>query len=219
MGNELTILANKYLTDKGTIYPEYHGYTDVYYKFWKDIKDDVKNVFEIGIGGEFPRTKHAGSHKMLRDFFTNAQIYGLDVSVSRLDESEKIIQYQCDQTHKDKLKDIFDKLEPMDILMDDGGHNTINQQISFGFLFQYVKSGGMYIIEDLHTSVWGGWGLPALDPNCSLNVLKRFIEIGKIETPYMTEEEKEYLNENILSVEIFDIKGTNNDLTSIIKKK
>ena len=77
----------------------------------------------------------------------------------------------------------------------------------------------MYVIEDLHTSVWGDWGLPANDPNCMLNVLKRYQETGIIETPYMTDEEKVYLYKNIISVEIFDIKGENNDITSIIKKK
>lgn len=219
MENELTQLANKYLTDKGTIYPEYHGYTNVYYEIWKDLKEEAKNVFEIGIGSECARTKEASSHKMLRDFFVNANIYGIDVSVNFNLNENRIFQYKCDQTDKSKLKDILDKLELMDIIIDDGGHNTIYQQISFGFLFQYVKSGGIYIIEDLHTSVWGGWGLPASHPNCALSVLKRFQETGIIDTPYMTDEEKDYLNNNILSIDIIDIKGTNNDITSIIKKK
>jgi len=34
----------------------------------------------------------------------------------------------------------------------------IQQINSFKALFPFVKSGDMYIIEDLHTSYWKGWG-------------------------------------------------------------
>ena len=38
-----------------------------------------------------------------------------------------------------------------DIIIDDGGHTMKQQQISLGILFFAVKSGGYYVIEDLHT--------------------------------------------------------------------
>ena len=38
-----------------------------------------------------------------------------------------------------------------DIIIDDGGHTMRQQQISLGVLFDAVKSGGYYIMEDLHT--------------------------------------------------------------------
>ena len=44
------------------------------------------------------------------------------------------------------------------MIIDDGGH-TMNQQItSFRVLFPYVKSGGIYVIEDLCTSYWKEYG-------------------------------------------------------------
>ena len=41
-----------------------------------------------------------------------------------------------------------------DIIIDDGGHHMHEQITSFETLFPHLKSGGLYIIEDLHTSYW-----------------------------------------------------------------
>ena len=48
-----------------------------------------------------------------------------------------------------------------DIILDDGGHKMDQQITSFRVLFPILKSGGVYIIEDLGTSYlleWGGYG-------------------------------------------------------------
>jgi hypothetical protein len=39
-----------------------------------------------------------------------------------------------------------------DIIVDDGGHTMAQQTTSLVHLLRKVKSGGLYIIEDLHTS-------------------------------------------------------------------
>ena len=69
-----------------------------------------------------------------------------------------------------------------DIIIDDGGH-TMNQQItSFKALFPYVKKGGMYIIEDLHTSYWNNFGSegncdnPKASPNSTIRFLQALVD-------------------------------------------
>jgi len=44
-----------------------------------------------------------------------------------------------------------------DIIIDDGGHTMKQQQISLKYLFNAVKPGGYYVLEDLHTCS-GQWG-------------------------------------------------------------
>lgn len=44
------------------------------------------------------------------------------------------------------------------MILDDGGHTMVQQVISFKYLFPHVKSGGLYIIEDLHISYWERFG-------------------------------------------------------------
>jgi hypothetical protein len=46
----LTNLANKYKTDKGTFGPTPHGFTDFYESFLLDTKNDIEKVLEIGVG-------------------------------------------------------------------------------------------------------------------------------------------------------------------------
>jgi hypothetical protein len=45
---------------------------------------------------------------------------------------------------------------PPDIILDDGSLIAAHQTASFRTLFPLLKDGGLYIIEDLHTSYWDG---------------------------------------------------------------
>ena len=50
----------------------------------------------------------------------------------------------------------------LDIVMDDGSHVATHQRVSFETLFPLLADGGLYLIEDTHTSYWsyffeGGW--------------------------------------------------------------
>lgn len=63
-----------------------------------------------------------------------------------------------DQSNKEDLHAFASQIGPFDIILDDGGH-TMDQQInSLNALFPYLKAGGLYIIEDLHTSYWEVYG-------------------------------------------------------------
>ena len=44
-----------------------------------------------------------------------------------------------------------------DIVLDDGSHIGRHQQASFECLFPLLAEGGLYVIEDLHSSYWGGF--------------------------------------------------------------
>lgn len=212
---ELTILANKYRTDKGTDGPDYHGYTEIYSDY---IDKNIKNVLEIGIGGEFQYTKKASSLKMWKEYLPNAKIYGIDVNRSFFIEEDRIICKYCDQSDVVCLTNLMREINnSFDLIIDDGCHNTIYQQITFSTLFQYVASGGLYIIEDLHTSVWGDWGLPANDPNCALNMLTELKNTGKITSKYI--DNKKYIEESVKDCEIFFINNSKDHITSIIRKK
>jgi len=167
--NELEMLARKHNTDKqvgdGSI-PECHGYTDKYFELFGDHKFDYTDVLELGIW-------FGGSHKMWKEFFVNAEVYGVDnfsglwhkykTEQPELPEPEiaKIIEKHvddlrefgvsvtvADQMDKENLENVFADIE-FDFICDDGGHGAWQQQISFGFLWDHLKPGGYYIIEDL----------------------------------------------------------------------
>jgi hypothetical protein len=99
-----------------------------------------------------------------------------------------------------------------------------DQQITLAKLFKMLKSDGIYILEDLHTSfevvmpekAWCGWGDSS--KTITLNMLESFKETGKIESDYMTQDEMDYLSENIKSVEIYKNRP-DWSVTSVIIKK
>jgi hypothetical protein len=167
--NELDELARKYNTDKRTNDPGqsiYHDYTILYYNLFKDHQQEYQSILELGIW-------EGASHKMWNDFFPNAIIYGVDnfsgifkkytdenpqlnpmqinkMLSDKIDELENlgIVVVPCDQTDKEGLDDAFFGLT-FDVIIDDGGHGSWQHQKSFDILWDKVKSGGFYIIEDL----------------------------------------------------------------------
>jgi hypothetical protein len=99
-----------------------------------------------------------------------------------------------------------------------------DQQITFAILFKMLKSGGIYILEDLHTSVEClmpeksifQWGDPT--KTTTLKMLEYFNMKNKIKSDYLNEEQENFLSENIEFCEIYYL-NNGNSITSIIKKK
>ena len=92
------------------------------------------------------------------------------------------------------------------------------QQVSFGFLFKLVRPGGYYIIEDVHTSLLADYGAEPGGENTSLTMIDRFVRNGKIESKYVTDEERQYLDSNISYCNLMS-RDNGKSITCIFKKK
>jgi len=212
----LTNLANKYGSDKGE--KSYaNNFTKIYDSYLSDRRNDVKKVLEIGVG-------NGGSLRMWCEYFPNAIIYGIDINPGFLFSEDRIITALVDQSNREGLKKFAEENGPFDLILDDGSHNVIHQQISLGLLFPYLEDGGYYIVEDLHTSFgWGGidWGLEANHPNVTYNVLDRFIKSNytSIDSPYIIDEEKSFIENNVSHIAFFETRPQPKErITSVIKK-
>ena len=139
---ELDRLALKYGVGKG---PNWICYTNTYDKYFQNIKYDVKNLLEIGV--EF-----GNSIKMWREFFLNANIYGLDKNnqCSNL-QLDRIKIFTGDQSDSDDLDKIINETNcSFDIIIDDASHKINDMIFTFDYLFnRCLISGGIYIIEDI----------------------------------------------------------------------
>ncbi len=139
----LNELAVKYGTDKG---PEDHMYTDRYSLYLEQYRDIEFNLLEIGVFD-------GASVKMWKEYFPKANIVALDIDPRcKQYEEDRINIHIGDQTDVKFLQDVFNKYGHFEVILDDGGHSWKQQIVSFETLFPLLTPGGLYFVEDMHTS-------------------------------------------------------------------
>jgi hypothetical protein len=140
--NYLDELADKYGTDKKILC---HGYTRVYDKFFGPIKNEVKNLIEVGIFD-------GASVKMWQEYFKNANIMALDISQNSVDsvkDIDRVTSLLQNATDGSFWKSLPFKA---DIIIDDGSHVVEEQESMLLAAWDSLLPGGYYIIEDTHSS-------------------------------------------------------------------
>lgn len=145
----LTELANSYNSDKGNAYKCAHHYTQHYEKVFSKYKNkDGFSLLEIGLNRD--DCSEVPSLRMYRDYFgEKAKISGFDICPEfKAFESAGFEIFTGDQSSPDSLSQCL--VNQYDIIIDDGSHASSHQQISLRELWQAVKPGGIYVIEDLH---------------------------------------------------------------------
>lgn len=158
----LTELANQYGSDKGTLGPSDHwqalNYTDVYAAYLQELRDQPIRLLEIGIGATGDRwdarivqgrNTGGASVKMWEAYFPHAAIIAIDINPAEYLNNEKVQTYVVDQSNESELKAFIDTQSAFDVIIDDGSHHPAHQQLTLSMLFPKLKSGGLYIIEDL----------------------------------------------------------------------
>lgn len=147
-------------------------------------------------------------------------------------ETERIKCFTADQRSYSQLQEAFQyfKCQEFDYIVDDGQHFQEHQQKSLAILFKHIKPGGYYIIEDVadrkELKKGAYWGQKEKDLSDSTDlVFSYYIETGVLNSPYMTEEEMKYIENNMEDIHMFDCCGRNNSPITgtskllVIKKK
>lgn len=157
---ELCDIAFRYRTDKC---PKIrHSYTEAYHKLFKDNRNEIKKVFEMGIG--FPETMShveraigephivGASLYMWRDYFPNAKIYGADWDPRGIFEADRIKTYLCDERYPQDVKAVINDVgTDIDIFIDDGEHKCEVQILLAKTVLPMLRKDVIYIIEDSHS--------------------------------------------------------------------
>lgn len=143
-------LAVKYGTDKCS---SAHMFTPIYHEMFKDRRESVRKVLEIGVGSQSSMGngyKPGASLRMWRDYFPNADVYGLDVNENVLFDEGRIRCFHCDQGSRDSLLSAARRMQSLfDLIVDDGSHVPAHQILSAHILTRSLAEGGVYVIEDL----------------------------------------------------------------------
>ena len=120
-------------------------YFDVYQHFFNPFREKGVRLLEVGIYS-------GGSLEMWCDYFgPSAQIYGVDIEPAcQAYANEQIQVHIGDQADPGFWQSFKEKVAPLDIIIDDGGHTTQQQIVTLESLLPHLRPGGIYIIEDIH---------------------------------------------------------------------
>lgn len=159
MSNLLDDLFFKYKADKTPRIK--HHYSDVYFNLFKDRRESIKKVLEIG-------TAEGASLFAWRDFFPNAQIYGGEIDQKRVDlmeGEERIKVLQCDQSKGNSNRHLIAETGfDLDLIIDDGSHRESDQFFTCLTLMPWLSKNVVYVIEDVDDNsldsinLLEGWG-------------------------------------------------------------
>jgi hypothetical protein len=133
---------------------KWQPYFYAYEKHLSKFRDKNTKLLEIGI-------QNGGSLEMWHHYFgKNCSIHGVDI-----DEKVLNLKYDFnvdisvgDQEDPTFWKEYTSDKGSFDIIIDDGGHTMNQQEASILALFGKLNYGGVYIIEDTHTSYWDSYG-------------------------------------------------------------
>jgi hypothetical protein len=219
----LNDIMKYYGTDKMA---ENHNYVEFYENIFKYNREKFLNLLEIGIfrptekqinikkiqGISVPEV--GASLKTWYDYLPNSKVYGIDINDFSDINNDRIKTFICNQESRQELENVMSSIGlELDIIIDDGGHTMKQHQISLSTLFKHLKSGGIYVIEDLHTCRMDNY---VRGDKTTLSLIDEFINKGKIISKYISDEDSFYLENNIDRIEVK--MGSISEIALIYKK-
>jgi len=195
--NELTDLANKFGSDKGTSHHQALDYMPLYEQYFHlhgFHKDSHLKILEIG-------TNKGASLRVWAEYFINAKVVGIDITTKYEDEvllnHPNISHLVVDQGNRHDLHD-FLRSEKFDIIIDDGSHEQYDQQVSLGYLFHNLNKNGLYVIEDLITGEnwWDHNTYNKKRIKTTKSVVRELEQTFHLESSAMLEDEISYIKAN-----------------------
>jgi len=175
-----------------------HKYTEEFYpRHIESLREAAETVVEIGVWD-------GGSLRMWSEYFRNARIIGVDINFSRIKApiERTSLRYADQSSLTDLSIALWDvELGSVDLFIEDGMHSSRCQQICFGAMFNRVRPGGIYIIEDLQSSIT--WPQEQDERVTTLAMLQKFMRSQKIDTDYMSSEARDYIGSLIDKIDIY----------------
>jgi hypothetical protein len=146
-----------------------------YLRFYEQVlsahRGKPVRMLEIGV-------QHGGSLDMWRSYFgPQAKLFGIDIDPQCLDRVTAPNQVRIgSQDDAAFLTSVIDEMGGVDVVLDDGSHLGAHQRASFHTLWPRLSYGGVYIIEDLHSSYWREWEGGYRKPGTGIELVKELID-------------------------------------------
>jgi len=137
----------------GRLIHKWLHYFDAYHRHFAPYRDRDITVVEFGV-------YHGGSLQMWKRYFGGrARIVGVDIDPAcKSLEEDRVEVHIGDQADRDFLGRLCDEVGEFHVVIDDGGHIMRQQIATFEVMYPRLADGGIYLVEDLHTSYWPEYG-------------------------------------------------------------
>lgn len=135
---------------------KHDSYFPVYEEIFKKYVGNKITFVEVGV-------LNGGSLFMWRKYFgEQATIIGIDLNpAAKKWEAEGFPIYIGSQSDPKFWEDFFKSVGKVDIVLDDGGHSNHQQILTADKCIPQINSGGMLVVEDVHTSYMSEFGNPS----------------------------------------------------------
>ncbi len=159
---------------QGNITDKWSLYINEWDRIFKPYRDKQIDLLEIGI-------QNGGSLEIWSSYFQKAgKLIGCDIDPKceqlRYDDT-RVAVIVGDANSDDCEIKILQQARMFDIVIDDGSHRSIDIVRSFARYFPHLNDGGIYVVEDLHSSYWENYGGGLHNPLSAMSFFKRLTDI------------------------------------------
>ena len=188
-----------------------HGYAKIYEKYLENNKNRISSIIELG-------SFYGNASAAFFFYFKNAKIYSADINPDMyLYSSKRLKNFFTDTSSRASIeKNIIDQNIEFDLIIEDASHMLKDQIISLFILFKTLKSGGVFIIEEID--------FPEKREDMRMNqdypdlktILKKVMNKENFNSKYINENEKLFFLDNVETIKFYN--GNINEIV-VIKKK
>ncbi len=183
----LTTIANGAGTDKGTQAGAAHGYSLIYEMFLSPMRSLSRvDILEMGLAiggpeldGDVDReVATTPSIETWLSYFESPFVVGFDISDFSALSHPRFSFVRGDSGSREDVERILALDRSFDVIIDDASHASYHQQLGLAVLFDRLKPGGLYMIEDMS---WQPANFERVLPAVPLTseVLANFVATGK----------------------------------------
>jgi hypothetical protein len=131
---------------------KWRHYFEIYERYLDKFAGSNCTYLEIGVN-------KGGSLEIMAQYLgSGAKIVGVDVDPKCASPATAPWTIHIgNQADARFLAQVVERSGPFDVIVDDGGHTPDQQITSFFSLFPHLNYGGVYLVEDLHTTFWHGY--------------------------------------------------------------
>jgi 23S rRNA U2552 (ribose-2'-O)-methylase RlmE/FtsJ len=163
------------------VFKNHHGFVShkwvhyfyIYDRLFSEYREKNKplTLMEIGVD-------RGGSLEIWKKYLPEgSKIYGVDINTKckEIPFSENIFFHLGNAADRAFMERTFGDTA-FDIIVDDGSHICSEVIETFKIMFPRINNGGLYVVEDLHTSYWRDYGGGVRKKGSSIEYFKDLVE-------------------------------------------